>query len=218
MTQLLRYLALHARAEALLPLAMAAALAPAAAATNQQRFPIESTQVKAALQTAHFSASGAEVVLLAHLTSTTTEPRFEVSEVLPWGTRSAHVRLVCMPSEECLPFYVAVEWPSVSLARSALLAAGVPASAIDRAEGVTPSSAMAFAPRTTAKTAAEPVDVVRSGSRALLEMDGERLHVQVPVICLESGAAGNTIRVTGLDHRQTYEALVIDGKLLKGRL
>jgi flagella basal body P-ring formation protein FlgA len=60
--------------------------------------------------------------------------------------------------------------------------------------------------------------LLRAGARVLLVMDGERLHIEVPVICLENGEAGRTIRVSGLDHRQTYVATVVDAKLLKGTL
>jgi hypothetical protein len=38
------------------------------------------------------------------------------------------------------------------------------------------------------------------------------------VICLEDGEPGRTIRVTALDHKQTYRAEVVDSTLLKATL
>jgi flagella basal body P-ring formation protein FlgA len=49
-------------------------------------------------------------------------------------------------------------------------------------------------------------------------LDSERVHIRLSVICLENGAPGQMIRVTGKDHRLVFTAQVIDGSLLKGRL
>jgi len=59
---------------------------------------------------------------------------------------------------------------------------------------------------------------VRSGSPATLMLDSDRVHIRLSVICLENGAPGQRIRVTGKDHRLVFTAQVIDGSLLKGRL
>ena len=42
--------------------------------------------------------------------------------------------------------------------------------------------------------------------------------IQLPVICLENGAVGQTILAASLDHKQTYRAEVSDNSVLKGRL
>jgi hypothetical protein len=60
--------------------------------------------------------------------------------------------------------------------------------------------------------------VIRNGSPAMLQLDGAHVHIRIPVICLESGAAGQTIRATDKDRRRTYAAQVVDNGLLQGRL
>ena len=60
--------------------------------------------------------------------------------------------------------------------------------------------------------------VVRSGSPATLQLDSEHVHIRLSVICLENGAAGQTIRVTGKDRRLVFSAQVIDGGTCRGGL
>ena len=60
--------------------------------------------------------------------------------------------------------------------------------------------------------------VIRTGVRATLLLDGGHVHIQLPVVCLENGALGQTIRVTSLNHRQTYMAQVDANRILRGKL
>ena len=60
--------------------------------------------------------------------------------------------------------------------------------------------------------------VIRSGSSAILELEGPHIHIRIPVICLQNGAAGQTIRATDKDHRRIYAAQVTDIAILRGRL
>ena len=46
----------------------------------------------------------------------------------------------------------------------------------------------------------------------------DRVHIRLSVICLQNGAPGQMIRVTGKDRKLVFTAQVIDGNLLKGRL
>ena len=70
-----------------------------------------------------------------------------------------------------------------------------------------------------ANLAAARTDIVaKSGAHATLLLEGDRMHIKVPVICLETGEVGHTIRVAAADHKQTYSAEVVDATLLKGTL
>ena len=66
--------------------------------------------------------------------------------------------------------------------------------------------------------ASSEAPVLRSGSPATLDFDEERVHVRVQVICLESGATGDKIRVTTRDHKQIYVAEIVAPRALKGTL
>jgi hypothetical protein len=193
-------------------------LAPAQT-LRPQRAAIRLEQVVAALNLARLPLENAEVKLMAQNTATIEAPRLEVRAVEPWGDRDARVRLGCEAHEQCLPFYVAVHWVDATLAKAALhgaiLTTGHSATPISTNRGPSPVSSPA--PAVTANAADAEIHI-HAGSHATLLIEGERLHIKVPVICLENGVPGRTIRVTALDHKQTYRAEVVDSTLLKGTL
>ncbi len=191
---------------------------------------IELEQVVAALNMAMLPLESAVVRLLAQNTATIAEPGLEVRALEPWGDRGARVRLECAAHEQCLPFYVAIDWADSARARAALHAATLGTSGAARKTQPTQPSAEAgggtakVAPATaSSRIAAQGSNVeaaanLHAGSHATLLIDGQRVHIKVPVICLENGGPGRTIRVTALDHKQTYRAEIVDGTLLKTTL
>ncbi len=219
---------------AVLALCFATTLLCSAEAPPMLHSVIRLEQVVAALNASGLSLASAEVRLLAENLATIVEPGLEVRGLEPWGDRGARVRMGCVAHEQCLPFYVAVSWPDPDAAGSALHAKGAlapdhgresrPAQQARR-DGV-PSAPVQDAPGLPSAVSTRPVGPVagatgtqvHAGSQAVLLIDGGRLHIKVPVICLEAGEAGHTIRVTALDHRQTYRAEVVDSTLLKGTL
>ncbi len=208
------------------------------------RFPIALEQVSAALSAGGLDLGGATVRLMVQITASQMAPTLLVRSVAPFGTRGARIRMECAERGECLPFYVAAEWPAAEDARAHLdrlpeslgvLPQRHPAASAGsedatrhtaaEAPAVSNAGARPSLPAVSAKQAVRaegstlPTDAgLRAGSRAKLILEGERLHIELAVVCLEGGDPGRTIRVTGLDHRQTYTAEIIDGSLLKGTL
>jgi hypothetical protein len=177
-------------------LIVAAALGlPAAAASAQN--PIAREQIAAALSSAGMNATPEQVVLLTNVVATTRAPALKVESAELWSDHRIKVRLSCVRSEECLPFFVAVRGNQPQPA--AVIADASPAASLP----------------------AKPVPdalVIRSGGRATLLIEGDHIHIQLPVICLQNGEVGQTIRVTSLDHHQTYAAQVDENGTLRGRL
>jgi hypothetical protein len=165
---------------------------PAAAATGYDS--ITKEQVAAAMSGAGVKVSADQVTLLTDVVSTTSTPALKVESMERWGADRMRVRLDCAKHEDCLPFYVAVRWMQGDTALLAQAAAPAPAR-------VDPSSY-----------------VVRAGSSAILMLEGDHVHIRIPVVCLENGTPGQTIRVASKDHRLTYTARVVDGIVLKGSL
>jgi hypothetical protein len=97
------------------------------------------------------------------------------------------VKLACHVPGTCLPFYAIVSW---------------------RVGG---------APSTAATAALKPNASItmRVGTHATLLMDDDRSHIQIAVVCLESGAVGRRIRVASPDHKQIYIGEVVSASLLK---
>jgi len=159
---------------------------------------ITTQQIAAAVNGAGLKISAEQVVLLTDVVATTSAPALQVESMEQWGERRMKVRIGCVNSGECLPFFVAVDWGSKD--------AGGPADA-DRL------------PANVLRPNAGPKSiVVRAGSPATLLLDGEHIHIKLSVICLENGTSGQTIRVSSMDHRLTYTAQVGEGAILRGRL
>jgi hypothetical protein len=125
--------------------------------------------------------------------------RMRVVSVTTRTNGSLKVKLRCEDNHECLPFYVLVH--------------GVPVHGLDRVNLV------------VSKRGAEPLaavsappNLMRGGDHATLILESEDSRLSVPVICLQSGAQGQTIKVTSPDHRQVYEAQVVAVGMLKGTL
>jgi hypothetical protein len=63
-----------------------------------------------------------------------------------------------------------------------------------------------------------PLNVIRGGDRAILVLETSDSRLSFPVICLESGAPGQKIRVISSDHKRSYDAEIVAPGLLKGIL
>lgn len=221
------------------PLFLGLPLLSWAQAPRPDRSTIRLDQVVATLSDAELPLEGADVRLLARNVAATPEPRLEVRAIEPWGDRGARVRIRCETPAECLPFYVAVEWTNKTVAEAALRtplavavsgakpvrgpvygASPVPPAApdgqLDRNEHK-PAGSEALAVESRQRQGTAETQVL-AGSRATLLIEAKRLHIKVPVVCLEKGVAGQTIRVSSLDRKQTYRAEVVDSTQLKGTL
>jgi hypothetical protein len=177
----------------ILPLALAF---PVAAMGSQNAITTE--QVAAAMSNAGLNTSAKQVVLLSDVVASTNAPTLRVESMEHWGDRGMKVRLSCAKPEECLPFFVAIRGSQAQATPP--LVADHSSAAILRAK----SDSNSFS--------------VRAGSRETLLLEGGHVHIQLPVVCLESGSLGQTILVTSLDHKQTYRAEVSGNSILRGKL
>ena len=176
-------------------LAGAAAL-PAVAASARNA--ITTSQIAAAINSAGMQISARQVMLLTDVVAAGDAPVLKVQSMERWGDHQLKVRLSCSSQAECIPFFVGVRDADLKTSQLA-------SSDSDRSAD--------------ARVKRDPKSfVVRSGTPATLLLDGQRIHIQLSVICLEGGAPGQTIRVASKDHRQTYTAEIVDGSVLKARL
>jgi hypothetical protein len=175
--------------------AMASAAAPAPGHSA-----ITPAQIAAAIRAAGMQIGADQIVLLTDVVATTASPRLKVESIEPWGDGRMRVRVACAASEQCLPFYVAIRVGQDASSRPAMAASDS-----------SPTEALGV--RIDAKSF-----VVRAGATATLLLDGAHVHIRIAVVCLENGAAGQTIRVASKDRRQTYTAKVIDEAVLRASL
>ncbi len=179
----------------LIEAALVGAAAAASAASPAVRFPITPQQIADALTARGLPVVAAQVLLPMQMSSATSAPALVAGEPAAAGNHLARVRISCSDRAECLPFYVSVTETSVAQ----------------------PGAAAAGLTRLPLFTSPAP-PVLRAGARALLAIDDHRIHIRVQVIALENGEPGRTVRVSSLDHKQTFRAQVIDSTLVKGSL
>ncbi len=170
----------------LAPLGLCAA-AHAAPAT----YPISTAEVAHAVFTAHPELTGSAVDVPAAVAAHAEKPALEAGPVEHWAGEGAvaHVRLHCVNSGECLPFYAAVHQGAIARIISPTVGGevGMPTA-------------------------------VHSGTRVVLLIDSGRLHLRLPATALGSGAAGSTVRVAGPARGKVFEALVLDSTTVRGTL
>jgi hypothetical protein len=156
-------------------------------------------QVASALAGKGINVSPDQVELLSEVRAKGANPQLEVISVDAWGEQRAKVRLRCKRSQECLPFYVVVNWASQQATKNA----------VSQWSAAVPRGSRPLTPQ-------KEFVLVRAGEFATLVIEGEHMRMQMPVICLTNGSAGTSIRVSSTDRKRIYRAEVVGVKLLKG--
>jgi len=174
---------------------MAGAVSPVMAATPGH-YPISTGNVAATISASGMAVSPEQITFLTEVVATKPAPALKLRSVEKIGSERLSARMECIESDECLPFFVAIWTGRESEQQIAAIS--------------TRYSLTGTASRTSA--------VVRAGTTVNLFLDGEHVHIRIPVKCLESGAPGQTIRVEEKSHRLVYTAQVIDGSAVRGRL
>lgn len=171
---------------------------PAKAASGREA--ITTGQIAAAIGDAGLQVTASQVSLQTDVVAKTTAPILKVISVGAWAANSSSVRLACVSSEECLPFVVTVRRHPT-----------------DRADGAAIASNTQRSQHPSIETSTSKV-VLRSGSPAVLLLEGGHVHIRLAVVCLQSGAVGQTIRVAGRERDHTYLAEVCSDGMLRGLL
>ena len=167
---------------------------PATAATPGH-YPIDAGIVAATIRASGIAVSPEQISFPTEVVATKPAPALKLRSVEKIGGFEFSARIECIQSDECLPFFVAIRSGPESTEQTA-----------NDTRYVLPASA----PRAAI--------VVRAGTTVNLQLDGEHIHIRIPVTCLESGVPGQTIRVQDKSHRVVYTAQVVDATAVRGRL
>ena len=193
-------------------------LAGMSSAQVPTRFPVMPEQVRLAMQKRDWPSAGVQIRLATPITATVAQPMLEIASVTSQSGHQALLRMACRIRTECLPFYASAAWPAEApmpellpetgeRSISALSGHAAKAQAGEFPVLLTGSSSAGAVPEPTA---------IRIGSSATLILEGERIHIRLPVILAQSGHVGDTVRVTTPDRKQVYVAEVLSSGLLKG--
>jgi hypothetical protein len=179
----------------LLSIGLAGYVLPVMAATPGH-YSISTDNVAATISASGMTVSPEQITFLTDVVATKPAPALKLRSVEKIGSERLSARMECIESDECLPFFVAIQTGQQSEQQIAAISTS-------------------YAPAGTTSRAAA---VVRAGTTVNLFLDGEHIHIRIPVKCLESGAPGQTIRVEEKSNRLVYTAQVVDGSAVRGRL
>ncbi|MGD0481739.1 MAG: flagella basal body P-ring formation protein FlgA [Terracidiphilus sp.] len=179
----------------LLSIGLAGAVLPVMAAAPGY-YPISTGNVAATISASGMAVAPEQITFLTEVVATRPAPALKLRSVEKIGSDRLSARMECIQNDECLPFFVAIQTGRESEEQSAAIGTRYSLT------GITPRAAA----------------VVRAGTTVNLFLDGEHIHIRIPVKCLESGAPGQAIRVEDKSHRLVYTAQVVDGSAVRGRL
>jgi hypothetical protein len=171
----------------------AAALLPVSALAE---YSISSDQVSRALGNAGIRVDAKDVSLSAEVVSSKPGAVLKVLEIhpAPAAREMLLVRIACQEAGACLPFSASVKW------------SGDPATLAMGSRHASAAAAVTSPP------------CIGAGAHAMLVITRDRSQIQISVLTLQSGSAGQVIRVATPDRKQIYRAKVIDSHLLEGTM
>jgi Chaperone for flagella basal body P-ring formation len=157
-------------------------------AEDNPRTPISRECILRALHSSGVSILPEQMEELSGMTAAEPNPPLKVLSVDMLDADSDKVLLRCEHPNACLPFYVLVHWGRLEDGSAARPGR---------------SDENPAQPEQNARTL-----LVRSGRTVVLMLEGEYIHMTMPVLCLENGGQGQQVRVISKDTKKRYVARV----------
>lgn len=162
-------------------------------AETSSSFMVTRDEVIRAMTKKQLPVDGVDITMPSRMRSTVTGPVLEIQQITSLDTQRSQLRVACQVRSECMPFYAIARWTGT------------------RSAGQTTTGKQEDGIQVTGAS-----DALRAGAHATLVIDDERVHIRVPVICASGGAPGDKIKVTTINHHQTFEAVILNADELKG--
>lgn len=177
------------------------------------RYPVTEAAIAQFLNRMEVYVAPSQVHLPMALTSKSYSPDLEITSVEPAGNDTLQVGFRCAKGGECLPFNAIVDGVS-STVLSAKLRRPTGAALDDSTSGraaVPPEIKSPVAERDKSSGA-----ILKAGTRVRLVIRSGHMEIHMPVLAMESGAAGKEVRLCSLDRKKSFRATVIDDKSVIG--
>jgi hypothetical protein len=157
-------------------------------ADDNGRTPIIRERILGALHSSGIPVAAEQMEQLSEMTAAEPNPLLKVLSVEMMDGESDKVLLRCEHPNACLPFYVLVHWGH---------------------SGKRFGSWPGLSDENSAPTGSRSQNLmVRSGKIVKLVLDGNYIHMTLPVLCLQSGGRGQRVRVISKETKKRYLALV----------
>ena len=171
----------------------------ALAQNSRARVPVTGTMIAEALQAAGLSTSPARIEVPGSLSAMQSNPEVLVVGAEALADKRLRVRLACKTTSSCLPFFAIVDVREEDGKAEAFLAAHASHSGLASARLLETSG-------------------MRAGDQALLVLENVHMHIELPVLLIDSGTVGGEVRVSSLDRKKTFRGVVVNSQLVKGNL
>ena len=162
--------------------------------TGGARTAVSAHHVADAIALAGVAVNPDQIEFLSGEASVGESAQMRVVSVANRTNGTVKVKLRCRDNHECLPFYVLVH-------------------GIDGGQASRPEQRAV-----PAVSAGSPQNLIRGGDHAILVLESHDSRMSLPVICLQGGARGQTIRVSTPDRRQIFDAEIVATGMLRGSL
>ena len=142
-----------------------------------------------------------QLEFLASVKSSRPDPGLEIERLQATSRDFVLARVRCREAGECLPFLVVLHLTARQYSRAIL-------------QPLPPAQGQL---RTTGNPH-RPNWMVKTGQTATLVMQGKDVRATTPVICLQNGRRGESIRVSSLDRKRIMVGEIVGSGLLRGAL
>jgi hypothetical protein len=156
-------------------------------ADDNGRTLISRERILGALHSSGIPVAAEQMEQLSEMTAAEPNPLLKVLSVDMMDGESDKVLLRCEHPNTCLPFYVLVHWGHSGEG------SGRPGQSVENLEQSGSRSQNLL---------------VRSGKIIKLVLDGNYIHMTLPVLCLQSGGRGQRVRVISKETKKRYVARV----------
>lgn len=175
-------------------------------------YPITSATVADSLRANGVGVNSSQVRLPMKLTASVPAPQFEIVATRRVNDQEIRLELRCHGIDVCLPFDALVgvaDANAVTVKMQPLRPGG------GSTRGAGPRSEIANdASRPDVKDGTAPQ--LRVGMQAVLVIEDGCMQIHFPVIAIDSGSLGSLVRVSTLDRKKTFRALVIGDGVVRG--
>ena len=163
------------------------------------RVPLSKAAVAQTLQSAGIPVQEKQITLPFEVATESAKPTLLVSGLEALASARLRVRLACGDPHDCLPFFAIVQCADDSAAK------------IAASTHIGSSSEPTLPIKTSAPA-------LRPGDHAMLLLEDSQMQISLPVLSIDGGKLGSTVRVSSLDRKQTYVATVVDAQVVRGTL
>lgn len=189
------------------PLVAALAFAQTSAGS---RYPMTEATIASFLRTNGFSVTLSQVHLPMVVTAITPEPQLEITAIQRVNKAEVRLELHCRGIGECLPFDALVDVGNMNPFVELDTKSRLHSSAAEAGSGSETGEKAAYA-RVVDRTAAR----VRVGASVVLLVEDGQMQIHLPAIAMDSGSAGDMVRVCTLNRKKVFRAQVVDSEVVK---